>query len=50
MRFRSVVINDNFDSLSAKDRRIMTNVVGKQVTDLEDFEKSGVGFLRREVA
>jgi hypothetical protein len=50
IRFRSVVIHDNFESLSAKDRRIITNVVDKQFTDLEDFEKSGAEFLRREVA
>jgi hypothetical protein len=50
IRFRSVVIHDNFESLSAKDRRIITNVADKQFTDLQDFEKSGTEFLRREVA
>ena len=48
--FRSVVVHEDFESLTAKDRRIITNVVDKQFTDLNDFEKSGTDYLRREVA
>lgn len=47
--FRSVVVHENFEALSAKDRRIITNVVDKQFTDFDDFEKSGSDYIQREV-
>lgn len=48
--FRSVAVHENFESLTAKDRRIITNVVDKQFTDLADFQNSGADYLKREVA
>ena len=48
--FRSVVVHENFEALTTKDRRILTNVVDKQFTDLDDFQKSGADYIRREIA
>ncbi len=48
--FRSVVVHENFESLTSRDRKIITNVVDKQFTDLDDFQKRGPDYLRREVA
>ena len=46
----SVVVHENFESLTSGDRKIITNVVDKQFTDLDDFQKIGSEHLRREVA
>ena len=48
--FRSIAVHENFESLTAKDRRIITNVVDKQFTDLADFQNSGADYFKREVA
>lgn len=48
--YRSLVVHENFDTLPVKDRRIITNVVDKQFTDLDDFEKSASDYLSREIA
>ena len=48
--FRSIIVHEDFDALSSKDRRIITNVADKQFTDLADFRSSGRSFLVREAA
>jgi hypothetical protein len=48
--FRSVVVHEDFEALSAKDRRIITNVVDKQFTDFADFKSNAKGFFEREQA
>lgn len=48
--FRSVVVHEDFESLPAKDRKIITNIVDKQFTDLEDFKANAVKYLEREIA
>jgi hypothetical protein len=48
--FRSVVVHENFESLTSRDRKIITNVVDKQFTDLDDFQKMGPEYLLREIA
>ena len=48
--FRSIVVHEDFDVLSTKDRRIITNVVDKQFTDLSDFKNNARGYFERELA
>ncbi len=48
--FRSIVVHEDFESLSKKDRKIITNVVDKQYTDLEDFETNAESYFAREIA
>ncbi len=48
--FRSIIVHEDFDFLSAKDRKIITNVVDKQFTDLEDFKNNAKKYLERESA
>ena len=48
--FRSVAVHENFESLTAKDRRIITNVVDKQFTNFDDFSEAGADYVRREVS
>jgi len=48
--FRSIVVHEDFDSLSSKDRRIITNVVDKQFTDFPDFKTNAKTYFDRELA
>jgi len=48
--FRSAVIHQNFDSLSKKDRNIITSAVDKQFTSFDDFKKHGEQAITRLAA
>jgi Domain of unknown function DUF1828 len=48
--FRSVVVHQDFDSFSQKDRKIITNAVDKQFTSLDVFEATGKDALYRLAA
>lgn len=48
--FRSVVVHQNFDSLSKIDRKIITNAVDKQFTSLDEFDASGREAIERLAA
>jgi Domain of unknown function DUF1828 len=48
--FRSVVVHQNFDSLSKTDRQIITNAVDKQFTSLDEFDGSGHEAIERLAA
>jgi Domain of unknown function DUF1828. len=48
--FRSVVVHQNFDSLSRTDRQIITNAVDKQFTSLDEFDASGHDAIGRLAA
>jgi len=48
--FRSVIIHENFDSLSRFNRNQITNVGDKQFTSLEDFQREGEDYLVRALA
>lgn len=48
--FRSVIIHEDFDQLSSKDRKIITNIVDKQFTDIEDFKINAKSYFEREIA
>lgn len=50
LRFKSVVVHEEFENLSRKDRTRITNAADKQFTTLEDFLHNGEEFLGREVA
>jgi hypothetical protein len=48
--FRSIAVHEDFDTLSSKDRRIITNVIDKQFTDINDFKNNALQYLDREIA
>ncbi len=48
--FRSVVVHQDFDSLSKTDRQITTNAVDKQFTSLDEFTASGREAIERLAA
>jgi len=48
--FRSVVVHQDFDSLSKTDRQIITNAVDKQFTSLDEFDASGREAIERLAA
>lgn len=48
--FRSVIIHEDFDGLSAFSRKQITNVVDKQFTSLDDFRNEGIDYIDRELA
>lgn len=48
--FRSVVIHQDFESLTKTDRQIITNAVDKQFTSLDEFESSGKEAIERLAA
>jgi len=47
---RSIVVHEDFDSLSRKDRSRLTSAVDKQFTSLEDFTRNAEQYLEREAA
>lgn len=47
---RSLVINEDFDSLNGFNRKQLINTVDKQFTSLEDFKSLGEDYLEREIA
>ena len=50
MPHRSLVINEDFDSLSGFNRKQLINTVDKQFTSLGDFKSLGEDYLEREIA
>lgn len=48
--FRSVVIHQDFESLTKTDRQIITNAVDKQFTSLDEFDASGMDAIKRLAA
>jgi hypothetical protein len=48
--FRSVAVHEDFEALSAKDRKFITNVADKQFTDFNDFKDHGCEYFEREIA
>jgi hypothetical protein len=48
--FRSVVIHQDFESLTKADRQIITNAVDKQFTSLDEFDASGMDAIKRLAA
>lgn len=50
MPFRSVVIHEDFDTLSSFYRNQITNAADKQFTSLDDFRSEGPAYVERERA
>jgi Domain of unknown function DUF1828 len=50
LRFKSVVVHEEFENLSRKDRTRITNAADKQFTTLDDFRNKGEDFFDREAA
>lgn len=48
--FKSIVVHEDFDGLSKKDRRRITSAVDKQFVDLDDFKSHADKYLDREAA
>jgi len=48
--FRSIVVHEDFDALSRKDRSRLTSACDKQFTSLDDFRSGARQFLEREKA
>lgn len=48
MKFRSLIVHDDFDRLSKKDRSRITNACDKQFTTLDDFKHNAKSYLERE--
>ncbi|MDP8237820.1 MAG: DUF1828 domain-containing protein [Candidatus Hatepunaea meridiana] len=46
--FKSVVVHEDFNSLSKKDRSRITNTVDKQYTSLETFTESAIPYFARQ--
>lgn len=48
LKYRSFVVNEDFNKLPKNDRTRLTNACDKQFTSLDDFKKSAVDFFERE--
>jgi hypothetical protein len=48
LKFRSLIVHDDFEKLSKKDRSILTNACDKQFTTLKDFMRNARIYLERE--
>ena len=48
--FKSIIVHEDFESLSRKDRKRITSAVDKQFVDLDDFKSHGEAYLNREAA
>lgn len=48
--FRSLIIHEDFESLSSFNRNQITNAADKQFTSLEDFKAEGLDYIEREIA
>ena len=48
LKFRSLIVHDDFEKLPRKDRSRLTNACDKQFTSLEEFKKDAKTFLERE--
>lgn len=47
---RSLIVHNDFESLSTFNRKRLTNTVDKQFTSLSDFQTAGENYLNRETA
>jgi hypothetical protein len=50
LRFKSVVVHEEFENLSRKDRTRITNAADKQFTTLDEFTGNAEQFFEREAA
>ncbi|MEF9974117.1 MAG: DUF1828 domain-containing protein [Akkermansia sp.] len=48
--FRSIVVHENFEGLTAFNRNQITNAADKQFTTLDDFREEGIPYFERELA
>lgn len=48
--FKSIAVNENFETLPRKDRTRLTSAVDKQFTDLADFKQNAEQYLEREAS
>jgi hypothetical protein len=48
--FKSIIVHEDFESLSKKDRKRITSAVDKQFVGLDDFRSHGEAYLNREAA
>lgn len=48
--FKSVIVHQNFDGLSKKDRLRLTSAADKQFTDFDDFKENATEYFEREAS
>lgn len=48
--FRSLIVHEDFNALSAFNRNQITNAADKQYTSLEDFKTEGIDYIERQIA
>ncbi len=49
VQFKSIAVHEDFDNLSKRDRKIITNILDKQFTNLDEFKHSGENYFTREM-
>jgi len=47
MDFNSIIVHEDFESLTKRDRKIITSAADKQFPDLEDFRLNGPSYFKR---
>lgn len=50
LSFKSVAVHEDFETLSKKDRKRITNVIDKQFTSLDEFKENAKPYFERESA
>ena len=50
LAFTSMVVHEDFDSLTSKDRSRITSAVDKQFPSLDDLQQNARAFLEREAS
>ena len=48
LRFRSMVVHEDFDEIGRKDKIRLTSACDKQFTSLDDFKENAKQYLERE--
>ena len=48
--FRSLIVHEDFEGLSAFNRNQITNAADKQFVSLDDFQNEGIDYIERELA
>jgi hypothetical protein len=49
LRYKSIVVHEDFNKLGRKDVTRLTSACDKQFTNLDDFEQNAMQYLEREV-
>lgn len=50
LKFRSIMIHEDFENLPRYDRKQLTNIADKQFTDLDEFKNKGIDYILAELS